>query len=89
MATIARSDFSCLNHCHCVPGAPRRVGALVVEGGVGGAVAEVVGRDGIADVGGGGVGVADAHFEGLGEAAPEDVQIARWRADKWQPCVFP
>ena len=51
-----------------------RIGSLVVEGGVGGAVAQVVGGDGFANVsgGGGGVGVADAHFEGLGEAAPEE-----------------
>ena len=57
------------------PGAPGRVDAFVVEGGIGGTVAEVISGDGPADVGGGGgVAVADAHFEGLGEAAPEDVQ---------------
>ena len=50
---------------------PGRVDGLIVEGGVGGTVAERVDGDGSARVGVlGGVRVADAHLEGLGEAAP-------------------
>ena len=56
---------------------PGRVDGLFVEGGVGGAVAERVDGDGSARVGVlGGVRVADAHLEGLREAAPvEDFHI--------------
>ena len=56
---------------------PGRVDGLIVEGGVGGAVAERVDGDGSARVGVlGCVRVADAHLEGLSEAAPvEDFNI--------------
>ena len=55
---------------------PGRVDGPVVEGGVGGAVAERVDGDGSARVSVlGGVRVADAHLEGLGEAAPVEVKM--------------
>ena len=56
-------------------GAPGGVETLVVALGVRGAVAEVVGCDGFADVGGGGVRVANAHFKGLGETAPDRMKV--------------